>query len=340
MSVYQTLLVRMKIKNLGKYVKVNFKCKLYREGLTNSSVKMKELERYLQSFSFGYSLFGIGKIVKKDKHYWKSTLLLHLFHVAIVFYNFLFEFPAYMGSTNGLVCKLVTFIFHWSNLMKILCTCFRGIFRPNAVQHLISDMIKLEKNIREIKRRKTDRNNSLYRGLLFLNAWFPIIVCVIYAVDLNGNPEIRVGEIFQIINRVGLVVMHSSFCTFTLIIYLQLRETNKQYKRLRNSHLSLAHRIWGLKVAVWRHCTITKAWNQLIDVYESYLFFEMISMTGATLGSLYYVYSYFTPGQYLAYNFLPLREILLVVQAIYEIMIICKLCDSLVNEVRLIISKS
>ncbi|XP_043463014.1 uncharacterized protein LOC122499033 [Leptopilina heterotoma] len=237
-----------------------------------------------------------------------------------------------MGSTNGLVCKLVTFIFHWSNLMKILCTCFRGIFRPNAVQHLISDIIKLEKNIREIKRRKNDRNNSLYRGLMFVNAWFPIIVCVIYAVDLNGNPEIRIGEIFQIINRVGLVVMHSSFCTFTLIIYLQLRETNKQYKRLRNSHLSLAHRIWGLKVAVWRHCTITKAWNQLIDVYESYLFFEMISMTAATLGSLYYVYSYFAPGRYLEYNFLPLREILLVVQAIYEIMIICKLCDSIVNE--------
>ncbi|XP_051169015.1 uncharacterized protein LOC127286576 [Leptopilina boulardi] len=126
--------------------------------------------------------------------------------------------------------------------------------------------------------------------------------------------------------------MHSSFCTFGVIIYLQLIETNNQYKRLRNSHLSLAHRIWGLKVAVWRHCIVTKVWNQLIDIYESYLFFEMISVTAATLGSLYYLYSYFTPEKLMTNDILPLREIFLIFQAIYEIIIICKLCDSIVNE--------
>lgn len=296
---------------------------------------MGDLGRYLKSFSFAYSLFGIGSIVKDDKSYFKITLILHLFHVAIILYNFMFEFPAYMGSTSGAICKLVTFVFHWSDLMKVLCTCFRGIFRPSAVKYLIEDIVKLEKNICEIKRKKNDRNNSLCRGLFFVNIWFPMMICAIYIINLTGNSKIRIGDIFQIISRAGLVVMHSSFCTFALIIYFQLKETNNQYKRLRNSHLSLAHRIGGLKMAVWRQCLITKVWTQLIDVYESYLFFEMISVTAATLGSLCFLYNYMTPQKYLSTDYLSLKEILLLIQAIYEIFIICKLCNSITNEVKL-----
>lgn len=301
--------------------------------LENSKTKVQEMEKCLLSASFIYSIFGIGDINYRGKNYLKLTLLLRLFQATVIFLNFTFEFPTYTGNTSGAISRLVTFIFIWADLMKVLSICFRGIVRPSVMKNLIEDISNMEKSIQNISVGKKRRGVWLYRGLFFANSWVPIAVCASHMISWSRKPGILISEIFQIFNRFGLVLMHSSFCTFALVIYLQLKDTNDQYQKLKSFQLSLAQRICVLRIAVERHRLITKEWNQLIDFYEPYLFFEMVSVTAAALSGLHMVYHFLNPRKISLNDALPVQQILLAIEIGYEIVIICKLCSKVINEV-------
>ena len=302
--------------------------------IKNSKTEIQQLEKNLLCASFVYSIFGIGDINYRGENYLKLTLLLRLFQVTVIFLNFTFEFPAYTGNTSGAISRLMNFMFTWTDLMKVLSICFRGIVRPNAVKNLIADIVKMEKSIREISGSKKRRSVWLYRGLFFANTWVPIIICASHMINWIDKPGIPIAEILQVFNRFGLVLMHSSFCTFALVIYLQLKDTNDQYKKLKSFHLSLAKRICILRIAVEQHSLITKEWNQLIEFYEPYLFFEMISVTAAALSGFHLVYHCFNnPGKISLNDVLPFQQFLLAVQIGYEVVIICKLCTTVITEV-------
>lgn len=294
------------------------------------------LKRHLQFSALIYSIFGAGTICWYNSEFLKVTFLWRVVQASLIMKRIqehiliILISSRYWKNKLHVVIWLGVVLFH---VMKMFAMFINGIRGQNLISSMIHNLGKIDKNILQFSLKKK-RKSLLYSYRLYFFDMFGFTFFFSYQMlkYLRNDVSGFVDVIFFL--KASCIMMHSSFCKYVFVMSLLYNNVNEQFRMLKELCLSQDRTIQVIKILTVQHRSIGRVWGKLMQIYEPYLFFHVLSLFLDMIYVIKKVYMYIDDFE-TATNFQLWHVFIGALWSFYEILSICILCTKVAIEVSL-----
>ena len=291
------------------------------------------LRRHLKTSTFLYAIFGSGTLFWHNSEFPKTTFFLRIIQATIIMRPIqkcvLIAINTFANSKRKLNhCLWLGFML--LHVMKMFAMFINGIRERNLLTSALNDIVKIDRNIQEFSRKKS--RSSWYNYKLY----FVDIIGLTFLVGYHIIKTMKDVSIFIDITffvRVLCVLMHSSFCKLVYVTFQLFRNMNEQCIFLKESDLSQVRSILSIRILTVQHRSIVRVWRKLVQFYEPYLLFEVLSVFLDMLYVTNKVYSYCFDKPRNASDLQAWHIPIGALWSMFEMISICMLCNKVEVEV-------
>lgn len=293
------------------------------------------LKRHLQFSTFIYAIFGSGTLCWANSEFSKLTFLLRAIQATLIIKHVqIYIFLAILSSTYWLDrlhiwLWLIVVLFQ---VMKMFAMFISGLRGQYLISSITTELIKIDKTILEFST-KRNRKSWLYNYKLFTVDAFGFIFFIIYQI-MKHVQKIQIVCFLDLLFFLKAIcfLMHSSFCKYVFVTSTLFKNVNDQFHYLKDVHLSKDSMIQRMRILTVQHQSLINVWDKLMQFYEPYLFFHVLSIF---LDLMYFIKKFYMYiDQYESEtNFQVWHVFIGSVWSFYEILSICILCTKVAVEV-------
>lgn len=294
------------------------------------------LRRHLKTSSFVYAIFGSGTLFWNNSEFTKATFLLRIIQATMI----MRPIQKYVLMAIGTFANSKRKLHHclWLGFMllhvtKMFAMFINGIRERNLISSALNDVVRIDKNIQEFSTKRA-RSSWLYSyKLYFVDIIGLAFLCGYHIIkSMKGDVSIFIDITFFM--RILCVLMHSSFCKFVYVTFQLFKNMNEQCLFLKESGLSQSRTIHSIRILTIQHRSIVRVWGKLVQFYEPYLLFEVLSVFLDMLYITNKVYSYCLDKPRSVSDLQVWHVPIGALWSLYEMISICTLCTKVAVEVR------